>query len=556
MTAPTSPASPASDLYGDPLLAHAPRVLGMMDREALSPTSGCCDRTYWAWKFVDMPAPRFQEALCFLSYLYATPLGDGRYTGRAKMLEWIEAGLRYWCGLQHRDGSFDEAYPFERSLAATAFSSFYVAEALGFLDSHVSPTTRQQVLETLDRAARWLVRNDETHGVLSNHLAAAAAASHHAYRLLDRQAYADRSAHFCGRIISRQSSEGWYEEYGGPDPGYQTHGSFYLVRLWQLNGDEVLAGSLRRAMRFLAECVHPDGSIGGEYASRDTKTYYPAAFEMFAPHDDAAAWIASVMRPSVSSGTAAGLHGVDAHNYFPFLNNFAFAHGAAADPPLPAPKLPPPLPEFRWFPEAGLAIRRTPSYTAYVGTSKGGVVHVYDTHGRSPMRSDCGYVGRTHRGKLVSTQYLDPTRPVTAGEGKVEVRGAVALVSRPTMAPFRFLGFRVFSLTVGRWAPVGRWLKRLLVRLLIYRRTTMRIAFRRVVTFTNDGVTVHDELIGPDGAALDGLHGSDVFTSIHMGSARYFVPSELGGREPAPADAIPGAEIVSGVTRSRHLSLG
>ena len=40
--------------------------------------------------------------------------------------------MRFWCTIQHADGSFDEAYPFERSLAATAFTTFYVGEALEF----------------------------------------------------------------------------------------------------------------------------------------------------------------------------------------------------------------------------------------------------------------------------------------------------------------------------------------------------------------------------------------------------------------------------------------
>ena len=54
--------------YQEQILLHAPRILGLIDREAMSPTSGCCDRTFWAWKFVDFPRSRFQEALCVLSF--------------------------------------------------------------------------------------------------------------------------------------------------------------------------------------------------------------------------------------------------------------------------------------------------------------------------------------------------------------------------------------------------------------------------------------------------------------------------------------------------------
>ncbi len=57
---------------------------------------------------------------------------------------------------------------------------------------------------------------------------------------------ASRDAVATSRIASWSGSrpEGWYDEYGVAHPGYQSHGSFYLVRLWQLSGDDELAASL------------------------------------------------------------------------------------------------------------------------------------------------------------------------------------------------------------------------------------------------------------------------------------------------------------------------
>ena len=90
------------------------------------------------------------------------------------------------------------------------------------------------------RAGEWLIRNDETHGFLSNHLAAAAGALRHAYRQTNEARFAERSQYFLDRILGRQSEEGWYDEYGGADPGYQTHCSFYMARCWELTEDELL----------------------------------------------------------------------------------------------------------------------------------------------------------------------------------------------------------------------------------------------------------------------------------------------------------------------------
>ncbi|HYN08797.1 MAG TPA: hypothetical protein VES67_15560 [Vicinamibacterales bacterium] len=521
-------AQPGADVYAAAILGEATRVLSLMDREALSPTAGCGDRTFWSWKFVDFPASRLQESLCVLSFLYSTPLSESPYHRNARLLEWITRGLQFWSEIQHPDGSFDEAYPFERSLAATAFTSFYVGEALEMIKGDLPASTLDATRGTLARAGAWLAANDETHGFLSNHLAAAAGALAHAFRQTGETRFNDRSRYFLDKILRRQSPEGWYDEYGGPDPGYQTHGSFYLARCWEFSGDARLGDSLARASRFLAHFLHPDGSLGGEYASRNTQTYYPAAFEMRAAHDPASAWIARAMRSGVGSGAAAGLHCVDLFNYFPFLNNYVFAFKAAAARPEPAPAVEPsPDPGLVWFPKAGLARVRTARYDAYVGTAKGGVVKVFDRRRRALIYSDCGYVGRLRSEKSVSSQYYDPERPVRVSEASIEVDGDLVEFSRPTMTPVMFVGFRIFTLTVGRFPGLGRWLKALLVKTLIYRRRSIAVKFTRRVEFNELGVRVADRLVGPGGSEITELRRETVFTTIHMGSSRYFIANEL-----------------------------
>jgi len=545
--------------YADAILEAAPRVLGLMDRDGASATAGCCDRTFWAWKFVDFPRPRFQEAVCVLGFLYATPLPDSPYHHNPNLIAWIGSALRFWAKIQHRDGSFDEAYPFERSLAATAFTSFYVSEALAFVGDHLAAEARATARETLVRAGRWLIQNDETHGFLSNHLAAAAAALHHISRISGDAAFDNRSRYFLDRVIEHQSSEGWYEEYGGADPGYQTHGSFYLARCWQLTRRPELLDSLHRAMTFQAQFVHVDGSLGGEYASRNTQTYYPAAFEMCAGEHPAAAWIAETMRPSVRNGAAAGLRSVDHYNYFPLLNNLVFAYLACADPsrvPLPAEE-PAAQDALLWYPEAGIARVRRAHYDAYIGTAKGGVIKVFDRRRRQLVYSDCGYVGRLHGGSLISSQHDDHRRVVQVRADRVDVGGAFVQFSRPTMTPAMFLAFRLFTLSLGRLPGLAAWLKRQLVRVLIYRKRALNIRFERSIEFGDTSVNIADHIVGPDGARVEHLRWGACFTTIHMGSSRYFVTNELELRAACDAqDEVDPQRIAAGVARRRGITLG
>ena len=532
--------APSDDPYWPLIIGEAPRTLGFLDRDPMSPTAGSGDRTWWAWKFTDFPGARFQESVCVLSYLYATPHAQSPYAGSPALLSWIDLALRFWAKRQHNDGSHDEAYPFERSLAATAFTGFYLSEGLRFLGDALDADTRTLVLRALERSGDWLCRNDERHGVLSNHLAAAAAALDRIHALTGNTAFRQRAAHFLDRILSRQSAEGWYEEYGGADPGYQTHGTFYLARIWQSTGDAQLLDSMRRSTRFLAHCLHPDGSLGGEYASRNTQTYYPAAFEMLAGVDPVAASIATRMRPAVSSGSAAGQRSVDAYNYFPLLNNLVFAREAYVGVRAVDGTDPVPATGLTHFPDAGLARVDRRDAVIIVGTSKGGVIKVFDRRAGKLSASDCGLVAQLADGKPCATQYLDRQRRVEVSENRIVIGGTLTGYSRPVMDPIRFLLFRGFMLTIGRSPAMARWVKDLLVRVLITKREALELQHERVVTIAERELQIEDRVSGPDLARLQRIWRGSVFTTVHMGSSRYFVPQELhavdgrGGLEPLP----------------------
>jgi len=191
------------------------------------------------------------------------------------------------------------------------------------------------------------------------------------------------------------------------------------------------------------------------------------------------------------------------------------------------PKEPSSAPGLVWFPEAGIARIRRERYDAYIGTKKGGVIKVFDRSLRKLVYSDCGYIGRLHGGRIFSSQYQDNDRKTNVQPKRIEIEGAFFEISRPTMRPLRFVGFRLITLSVGRLASLGAWLKRLLVKVLIYRKQTLRICLRRVIEFDEMSVSVSDNISGQDGSRVESLSWGDIFTTIHMGSSRYFINNEL-----------------------------
>jgi hypothetical protein len=510
-------------------MTEAPRILSLLDRERFSPTFGCFDRTYWAWKFTDFPGARFQEGLCVLSFLFATDFENNPFYERNRLLDWITGGFEFWTRIQYGDGSFDEAYPFEHSLAATAFTTFYLSEAWHLLAGNLAKDTKDRFKVALGKAGEWLIKNDEKHGFLSNHLAAASAALYHIYRICGKNRYRDRSNYFLQKILDHQSSEGWYEEYGGADPGYQTHGAFYLARLFELSGNDHIVDSLESSFRFLAHFIHPDGSIGGEYASRNTQTYYPAAFEMFSGRSESAHWIGATMLSSVTNLRAAGLGTVDIYNFFPLLNNYVFAYlacrkkGDRSAYKEPVKESGPVV----YFPEAGIMKIRNEKYELYIGLSKGGVVKAFSMENGHLCLNDCGYIGRLKNGKLITTQAFDRKRNILFKDNSVVINVMFSEFKKPLLTPITFLGFRAYSLTLGRFRRFGYWLKILLVRVLIHRRNEVDLQYSRRIDWETDGFIIEDRLQGSVGDRIDHLQREDLFTTIHMGSSRYFLPNEI-----------------------------
>jgi hypothetical protein len=194
-----------------------------------------------------------------------------------------------------------------------------------------------------------------------------------------------------------------------------------------------------------------------------------------------------------------------------------------------------------------------------VGLHKGGVVKVFDRQRRQLLLSDCGYVGRLASGKVISSQWADPGRETSLGDDHVEVSGPFYQVSRPVMDPWRFMAFRLFSLVLGRIPRIATWLKALLVRVLIYRKSEVPLAFRRRVVFGDDQIEIEDELRRTRPLELRSLRQDDAFTTIHMGSSRYFVPHELAVSA-APLDAqqraVDPSDLDAGAVRRRTLRLG
>ncbi|MFP5355213.1 MAG: hypothetical protein ACLGIK_08690 [Gemmatimonadota bacterium] len=517
-----------SDRYWRVLLGVAPRLLSLLDREQRSPTRGSFDRVNWGWKFRDFPLTMWQASMMPLATLYRTAHPANPYAGNGVLGDWLRAAMCQTMDRQHRNGAFDSFTPFSQDHGVTLAMVLTLCTTAELLDDALPTPILERVRESVSRACRFAASSDEDYAFINNHQAAFALAYVRASRLLGDERVLGRADEVLARIKARQSPDGWYEEYGGPDPGYETFGLTYLALVDDEHPGAGLAGSIAHSVAFLSHCVHPDGSIGGHYGSRNTGQYAPGGLELLAPRLPVAAAIAEFLGGRLESGNVVTPARCDDDN-LPLLS---YSYAVAATRAAPRPSSRPPLPCERddvltRFDDSRVAVASTPRYFAVTNLSKGGCIRVFDRRTGTLAYEDAGYFLSSPSGDW-STQLLGESSP-TGGDAGVSmgVTARFAAVKRELLTPLKFLVLRILNLTVFRSVRLGAAVRRMIIARLITGRERGEWRLRRTITLEPHRVVLRDEVV-PDGevrVTFASLERS--LLPVHMGSAKYFHANEL-----------------------------
>ena len=539
-----------NSVYRDKLRSQLPRLLSLYDLNSYSRTRGFGDRLHWGWKLIDFNNGTFQGGIHALSVM--VKLGFFADEQQEKVKEWIRWIIEGIEKTRYRNGSLIESFPYEYSFCVTALVALDLLSAIEHLDKEWDESEHRWALSVAEPLIGFISRHDEVHGFISNHLATAAAAVNK-WNLLsgDKNLSGEQ---ILSRIIEKQSPEGWYLEYEGPDPGYQTLCTYYLADYYHHNPDSILLESLRKSIEFLSCFIHPDGTIGGEYGSRNTEVYYPAGFEMLKKEIPLADAIARVMRKSIEENRTVSLEAIDPGNFIPMLNSYAVATLFAGEKAQQKETLLPCEQEQvdKFFPHAQIRIHGTPKYYAIVGASKGGVVKVYDKQQRRIVWDDGGYIGVTEKFGEVSTQFWSTNREIQNNPESIQVNAPFFKVLREYPTPVRFTLLRILNITIMRNLTFGNWVKRLLVKMLITRRKLIPASVIRTISFLDNGVEIVDELCS-NTVRFQWLEYGRKFTTIHMASSGYFQSQRfVKTKKPATIDV----EKLNDMRRlNLHLSL-
>ncbi|MFH1090830.1 MAG: hypothetical protein V1742_04595, partial [Pseudomonadota bacterium] len=452
---------------------------------------------------------------------------DNPFYQRDDVLSWIFDGLDYWERLQHRDGSFDQVFPNEHSFGATSYTLLAMIDTSNILGEKLPRPYRDRLLACAQRAGNFLLKEDETYAFIGNHLALFAVTFHEMWRLTGREAFRRKGEIYIERLLQSQSKEGWFPEYDGADPGYSTQGLYYLTRLAR-QGYRMLEQAVENLLlNFLVYFVHPDGSLGGTYGSRNTAIVYPAGLALLSAGYPQAAAMLQCLCDGYAFGVSPLPKDLDLPNAVRLAGNFLAGWSALTEENFTPAKDPWPLPwtsDYVWkvFDQAGIVAAGTKSYYCLVGLHKGGVVCCYDKASRKLAFEDQGYMAKLD-GREVTTQVLWKPE-IDLGQGTVRVSQPFFFVKLQAMSLWKHLALVCMGLTVFRWRTARELFKKLMVRLLITGKTPSAARVERTVQFASQQVVLEDRLVPPPGKRLLKLKGRLRFSSIHMASADYYRP--------------------------------
>ncbi|HUY35311.1 MAG TPA: hypothetical protein VMV69_21380 [Pirellulales bacterium] len=469
-------------LYLTTALASIPRVLGAADRNPYRMTYGCFDREFWHYRTSSFPSEMYQEGVLPLALVWAYEMPGNRWHGDPRVRELVVAGLEFSARSCHMDGSCDDYYPFERALGAAVFSLQAAARAYQLLGLD-SPTIRAW----LERRANWIMNHDES-GKLANHHALASLGLWRVAQITGRADYMNAADDALRRVLAWQHREGWFDEYGGADPGYQTVTIDCLAKLGEVFGRRLLDAPLRRAVAFARWFLHPDDSFGGEYGSRGTYQFYPHGFELLAGCNEQASQLADGFLRALAAGRHAYFD--DDRMYVHRLGNLIEAYldwspDCTADDERRV--------TTTYLPAARLLVRQSGETRTIVSAARGGVFKHFTPQQRPT--TDAGLIVETIDGRIAVSQSHDLERAVEWDEaneiemrnstptGRLTVAGPLHWVRFETVTPLKQAVFHWGMWTLGRCCR--SLARRFLQRRLITGRDPCPIRLTRIFEFAS-----------------------------------------------------------------------
>ena len=507
--------------YLEEIINNLPRILSLFDVDSTNKSYGIGDRYYWAWGLIDFGNATFQGASNGLARLWVSGLWPYK-TSKNKFLERINSIVMGASYLTRDDGSLEEAFPYEGSYCVTSLVAFDLLCTIDLLKTEVDSKIINKWINVIEPMISYLIKNDENHACISNHLATAVAALARWHELTNDVKAEKKSIQLLNRILSNQSKEGWFLEYEGFDAGYQTLCTYYLSDVHKVKPEWNLIRPLNLSIEFLSYFIHPDGSLGGFYGSRSTRFFYPGGFLELASEIPKAQVIADFFIKSIANLKTVTLSSIDEPNLIPMFNSYCLAASIFNDKNRKV-EISSQIPSLsknifrKFFDQAGFIVDKGDSHYTIINFLRGGIVSHF-VNGSLTIENT-GLVFTNNKGNLGSTSLYSKKNSHIISSDNIEIKSVVTKMPKRVTDPLRFLIIRTLSISLFKYRFIREQIKKHIVKILITDKSNWPVFNIRKIYFGRE-LKIKDYPDVPRGYNI--IKGSNKFLAIHMASQGYW----------------------------------
>lgn len=518
-------------IYSEKALSQIPRLLSNLDRNFYSPTYGCFHRDYWLDKTSDFPDAVRQFGVQSLALVYKEDFPNNIYRNKDKVRDWAIAGLDFWAKIQHKEGSFDEFYPYERGwVGPTAFTTFTSIEAYTLLREEIPEEVSERVLRAIKKAAYFIIKGESEEDHLANHHAMACLAVWKAYELLqDEKLKTGFSKLWEGFKSYHNYDEGWSREYDGVDPGYLSATVSFLGKIYQTNPDPEIFGVLKQSVKFASNFVYPNGFYAGSMGSRNTLHFYPHGFEILSDKIPMAGAVAEKMLVALKEDKLVSPEIISDRYVFYRVPEYLQSYIDYTPRPENLTELPYEKKELnRYYPESKIFTHKINNRYIIANLAKGGVVKIFNTESGELLYNDCGLIGELEDGSVVTSQWVDSSYICKSNDMGWTISGQLSKVpSNKLFTPIKNIIFRSVLILLG-WSPsFSHFLKAKIRKTLILGQRKIPVSFKRQLTIKSREISLSDELTINGKLRFKKLSFGDEFFVRYVPQSRYFQSQEL-----------------------------
>jgi hypothetical protein len=499
--------------YLEIVKSNMPRILSLYDTEKNSTTYGLGDRNYWAWAQIDYPNATFQGIANGLSKLYAANLLH-EFFSKVNFIEFLDSIFEGTFRILNKNGSLNESFPNEQSWCVTSLVAYDLLTALESIEK-IDNFDRSLKLKKIAPMFHYMTRNIESHAFISNHLVTAAAGYLKWHDLTGDSSYEKEAERIVETVIESGGSEGWFQEYNGFDPGYQSITTQYLAEIEKLRPNWNLGSKITQSLEFMSNFFNPDGTFGGMIGSRQTSFFYPGGFNLLSSNQKLAARISNTAKKRIITNQIVNLSSIDSGNLIPLFNSYCVAALNPVDKQ--AGILEKMETGRKIYKESGIIIDVGTNHKTIVSLRSGGIVQHYSAEKEAII--DCGAIIKNKKGKLGTTQHQLKKPNFSIENSTIKLHSTIHQFARELPTPIKFALIRLFSVTIFRNQNVLNQFKKIIVRKLITKQKNWQVAYTREIHL---GYDLHVNTVFNLKKGDSIIAHSGKFSPIHMASRGYW----------------------------------